>query len=209
MAKFNIEVELDWLEDEGYSIDEEIREEVVRNVKEELLKRTVKDIEKRLDLAIVDKLQSEADKIEQAIDKFVESVCNNKITDIKIPKKSSSWSSDVEYIPITEFIGQRFEYVVNEKRYDANYMLTDYSRDRRYSIAEKSIYEYLNNVLSKKVELIVKNAQKNAEDTVISTLENKLKEELALDTIKRLNIPRLLEELHTNALAYEKEGEKK
>ena len=209
MAKFNVEVELDWLEDEGYSIDEEIKEEVIRNVKDELLRRTTEDIIKRLDLAIAEKLESETSKIEQAIDKFVESICSNKITDIKIPKKSNSWSSDVEYVPITEFIGQRFEYVVNEKRYDNNYMFTDYSRDRRYSIAEKSIYEYLNNVLSKQVELIVKNAQKNAEETVISTLENKLKEELALDTIKRLNIPRLLEELHTNALAYEKAGGKK
>ena len=29
MAKFNIEVELDWLNDEDYSIDDEIKEQVI------------------------------------------------------------------------------------------------------------------------------------------------------------------------------------
>lgn len=33
MAKFNIEVELDWLNDEEYSIDDEIREQVISGVK--------------------------------------------------------------------------------------------------------------------------------------------------------------------------------
>ena len=35
MAKFNIEVELDWVDEEaGYTIDEEIKEQVVRGVKD-------------------------------------------------------------------------------------------------------------------------------------------------------------------------------
>ena len=38
MAKFNIEVELDWLNDEEYTIDEEIKEQVIRGVKDELLR---------------------------------------------------------------------------------------------------------------------------------------------------------------------------
>ena len=38
MAKFNIEVELDWIEEEGYSIDEELKERVVEGIENALLK---------------------------------------------------------------------------------------------------------------------------------------------------------------------------
>lgn len=41
MAKFNIEVELDWVDEEsGYTIDEEIKEQVVRGVKDALLRKS-------------------------------------------------------------------------------------------------------------------------------------------------------------------------
>lgn len=30
MAKFNIEVELDWMDEEAYSIDDELRERIVK-----------------------------------------------------------------------------------------------------------------------------------------------------------------------------------
>lgn len=33
MAKFNIEVELDWMDEEAYSIDDELRERIVEGVK--------------------------------------------------------------------------------------------------------------------------------------------------------------------------------
>ena len=41
MAKFNIEVELDWVDEEnGYTIDEEIKEQVVSGIKDALLKKS-------------------------------------------------------------------------------------------------------------------------------------------------------------------------
>lgn len=39
MAKFNIEVELDWMDEEAYSIDDELRERIVKGVEDALLKR--------------------------------------------------------------------------------------------------------------------------------------------------------------------------
>lgn len=44
MAKFHVEVELDCLNDEDMSIDEEIRYQVVEGVKEQLLQRASKDV---------------------------------------------------------------------------------------------------------------------------------------------------------------------
>lgn len=49
MAKFNIEVELDWVDEEaGYTIDEEIKEQVVRGVKDALLRKATDEEFKRI-----------------------------------------------------------------------------------------------------------------------------------------------------------------
>lgn len=40
MAKFNIEVELDWMDEEAYSIDDELRERIVKGVEDALLKKS-------------------------------------------------------------------------------------------------------------------------------------------------------------------------
>lgn len=39
MAKFNIEVELDWMDEEAYSIDDELRERIVEAWKTPFWKR--------------------------------------------------------------------------------------------------------------------------------------------------------------------------
>ena len=39
MAKFNIEVELDWMEEDSYSIDEELKERIIEGVEDALLNK--------------------------------------------------------------------------------------------------------------------------------------------------------------------------
>ena len=55
MAKFNIEVELDWL-DEETTIDEEIRERVIKGAEDYLLQATTDEIEKKIDDLVGKKL---------------------------------------------------------------------------------------------------------------------------------------------------------
>lgn len=200
MAKFNIEVELDWLNDEEYSIDEEIREQVVQGVKNELLKRGTKDVTDKLEAAIAEKLEEAAKLIEKRVEDFIAAVTEKQIEKIKIPKKKSSWSSEVEFIPISEYVGQKYEEYLTEEIYDRNFNITSYDSKKVYSPAEAHIRKYLNDTLSGQVSEMVQKAQKEAEDTVIKTLEQNLKDQLAVDTIKRMNIPKLLENLQQKAL---------
>ena len=109
MAKFNIEVELDWLNDEEYSIDDEIREQVISGVKDELMKRATDEALKKLDFAIADKLKEATEIIEQRVQDFITVVTEKQIEKIQIPKKKSTWSDEVEFIPISEFVGQQYE----------------------------------------------------------------------------------------------------
>lgn len=207
MAKFNIEVELDWLNDEEYSIDDEIKEQVIRGVKNELLKKATDDVTAKLDRVIAGKLEEATKTIEERVDDFIAVITEKQIEKIKIPVKESSWSDKVEYLPISEFVGKRYEEYLTRKVYGSDYSLARYDSDKKYSISEKCIHEYLSKTLSAQVSEMIKKAQKDAEDTVIKTLEQNLKDQLAVDTIKRMNIPKLLENLQKKALEYNEEGE--
>lgn len=129
-----------------------------------------------------------------------------QIEKIKIPKKKSTWSDEVDFIPISEFVGKQYEEYLTKKVYDRDFKKTRYESDAVYSIVEGQIKQYLNETLSAQVSEMIRNAQKEAEDTVIKTLEQNLKDQLAVDTIKRMNIPKLLENLQNKALEFEKEG---
>ena len=209
MAKFNIELELDWLNDEEYTIDEKIKDQVVCGVKNELLGKSVDDVVNKLDVEIAKKLEEAVKIIEERVDDFVTTVTESQIEKIKIPVKKSSWSGEVDFVPISEFVGQRYEEYLTRKIYDSDYSVARYDSDKKYSISEKCIREYLNKTLSAQVSEMVKKAQKDAEDTVIKTLEQNLKDQLAVDTIKRMNIPKLLENLQKKALEYNEGGERK
>lgn len=205
MAKFNIEVELDWLNDEEYSIDDEIREQVISGVKNELLKKATDEAVKKLDSAIAEKLEEATSIIEQRVQDFIAVVTEKQIEKLKIPWKKSSWGSEVEFIPISEFVGKQYEEYLTKKVYDRDFQKARYDSDAVYSISEAQIKQYLNSTLSAQVSEMVRKAQKEAEDTVIKTLEQNLKDQLAVDTIKRMNIPKLLENLQQKALEFEKE----
>lgn len=204
MAKFNIEVELDWLNDEAYSIDDEIRQQVVKGVKDELLKKATDEVVEKLDSEIAKKLEEATEIISQRVEDFVAVVTEKQIEKIKIPKKTSNWSNKVEFIPISEFVGQQYEAYLTKKIYDKDFSVARYDSEKQFSMSEKCIRQYLNNTLSHQVSEMVKTAQKEAEDMVLKTLEQNLKDQLAVDTIKRLNIPKLLENLQQKALEFEK-----
>ena len=90
MAKFKIEVELDWLNDEEYTIDDEIREQVIKGVKNELLKKASEAVAAKLDSAIAEKLKEATKVIEQRVEDFIAVVTESQIEKIRIPKKVST-----------------------------------------------------------------------------------------------------------------------
>lgn len=199
MAKFNVEVDLDWL-DEDTTIDEEIRERVIRGAEDYLLRATTDEIEKKIDNLVGEKLKEVSTKIDEIVDGYLDVVCQSEIEKMKIPTKETEWSREVKMIPIQEFIGEKFNRFCNDKRYDSNFQETRYSSERKYSLLEKDIQLYLKNVLSKQVSDIVRKAQQNAEKEIIGSLEQTLKQNLAEETVKKMNIPKVLEKLQSGYL---------
>lgn len=201
MAKFNIEVELDWVDEEaGYTIDEEIKEQVVRGVKDALLRKATDEAVQRVDKAIADKILEAEGTIQNTVDKFVKTVSEEKIANIMIPVKEDSWSSKVTYIPLSEYVGKRFEVFLTEKRYDRDVCITSYSSERKLSAADLITRQYLEKELGTKVENMIATAKREVEESLVKSLEQKLKDNLAKETIERMNIPDVLKRFSEMAL---------
>ena len=139
-----------------------------------------------------------SEKVDEIVDGYLDVICQAEIEKMKIPQKKSDWSNEVEMIPIHEFIGARFNRFCNEKRYDKDFKESRYSNDKVYSLLEKDIHCYLRNILSKQVSEIVLKAQANAEKEIIDSLEQTLKQNLAEETVKKMNIPKVLERLQSS-----------
>lgn len=195
MAKFNIEVELDWMNEEAYSIDDELRERIVKGVENALLEKATNEAVKAVDNKIAEKILEAEETIQATVDQFIANVCEEKIGKIVIPEKKNTWSDEVTYKPLSEYVGERFELFLTEKRYDRDGRIASYSSDRKLSAAGLLTSQYLEEELGKKVEKLIANAKREVEESLIKSLEQNLKENLAKDTIERMNIPEVLKKL--------------
>ena len=201
MAKFNIEVELDWVDGEdGYTIDEEIKEQVVSGIKDALLKKATTEAVEAVDDKIAEKILEAEGTIQATVDQFVANVCEEKIGKIIITEKKNTWSEEVTYKPLSEYVGERFELFLTEKRYDRDGCIASYSSDRKLSAADLLTGQYLEKELGKKVETLIASAKREVEESLINSFEQKLKENLAKDTIERMNIPEVLKRFSEMAL---------
>ena len=201
MAKFNIEVELDWVDGEdGYTIDEEIKEQVVSGIKDALIKKATKEAVEAVDDKIAEKILEAEGTIQATVDQFVTNVCEEKIGKIIIPEKKNTWSEEVTYKPLSEYVGERFELFLTEKRYDRDGCIASYSSDRKLSAADLLTGQYLEKELGKKVETLIASAKREVEESLINSFEQKLKENLAKDTIEKMNIPEVLKRFSEMAL---------
>lgn len=201
MAKFNIEVELDWVDGEdGYTIDEEIKEQVVSDIKDALLRKATTEAVEAVDDKIAEKILEAEGTIQATVDQFVANVCEEKIGKIIIPEKKNIWSEEVTYKPLSEYVGERFELFLTEKKYDRDGHIASYSSDRKLSAADLLTGQYLEKELGKKVETLIASAKREVEESLINSFEQKLKENLAKDTIERMNIPEVLKRFSEMAL---------
>lgn len=93
MAKFNIEVELDWMDEEAYSIDDELRERIVKGVENALLEKATNEAVKAVDNKIAEKILEAEETIQATVDQFIANVCEEKIGKIVIPEVLKKLSS--------------------------------------------------------------------------------------------------------------------
>ena len=202
MAKFNIEVNLDWL-DEEEQLDDALKKEIMAGIKDHVAAKATANITKELKSFMDEKRNSVEQQISENVDAFLGKTFCERIEKMKIPFKADSWQSEVKYISMSEFVGKRYEEFLNRKVYDENGNIPQYNRDGKFSINEYFIKKYLEKELATKVSAMIQKARKDAEKTVVKTLETNLRDQLSADIINRLNIPALLVNLQEKAALLE------
>jgi hypothetical protein len=195
MAVVKIEIELDWL-NEDESLDESIKKEVIAD----LQNRLIKNAENQITAKLNGLLEGISNKV---TDSFIEETLKAKVEDLMIPHKENSWTSEIKMMPISQFIGLKYERYLNEKRFDSYGEIPRNSSNAKLSMSEYFIHNYLEKELSSKVSGMIQKARKDAEETIVKALENNLKEQLSIDIINRLNIPQMLESLQDKAAKLE------
>lgn len=191
MAKVKVELDIDWLE-EGENLDDLIKIQVINGLQDRLIQKAEQKVLAKIEREV-------EEKANEVVDTFIHGALEKKIEKLKIPYKANGWGSEVELIPISEFIGIRYERYLTEKTLDENGREAKYSSDRKLSISEYFIKNYLAKELTSKVSTMIQTARKDAEETIVKALENNLKEQLSVDIIQRLNIPQMLESLQSKA----------
>ena len=186
--------------EDGYTIDEEIKEQVVSGIKDALLKKATTEAVEAVDDKIAEKILEAEGTIQATVDQFVANVCEQKIGKIIIPEKKNTWSEEVTYKPLSEYVGERFELFLTEKRYDRDGCIASFSSDRKLSAADLITRQYLEKELGTKVENMIATAKREVEESLVKSLEQKLKENLAKETIERMNIPDVLKRFSEMAL---------
>ncbi|RAV18859.1 hypothetical protein [Paenibacillus contaminans] len=195
MAVFKIEVELDWISEEG-DLDSIIKAEVINGLQAKFTER----IEKSTHSMLNKKLEEVAGKV---TDDFLKKIMSDTVSTMTIPHKSSEWGSEVQMLTLSEFVGMRYDRYLKEKVFDKDGNTPRYSSDAKMSIHEFFINKFLEKELIGKMTALIKNARQEAEETVIKTLESNLKAQLSADLINRLNIPSLLKSLQEKAATLE------
>lgn len=200
MAKFNIEVELDWMEEDSYSIDEELKDRIIEGVEDVLLHKASNEAVRIVDKKIAEKVSEAEETINKAVNQFIENVCSEKINKIQIPEKKSDWSDEVTYYSMSEYVGKKFEEFLTERRYTREGKLGSYSSERQLSAADLLTTKYLELEFGTKIEEMIQNAKHEVEIDIVKSLEQKLKENLTKETIEKMNIPEVLKKLESGSL---------
>jgi len=202
MAKFNIEIELDWLEEEE-KLDEVMKREIMASIKDHIAQKATESINKELKAFVEDKRSLIEELFTEKVDQFLGNTFAERIEKMQIPYKKDSWGSEIQYIPMSEFVGKRYEEFLTRKTLDVNGSSPRYDSDKKMSINEFLINKYLEKELSAKVAALIKTARTDAEQTVLKTLEDNLRSQLSADLINRLNVPAMLTALQEKAALLE------
>lgn len=195
MAKFTVEVELDWMDEEN--IDDAIKEKVIANIQSRMADKAQAAIEKQLK-------EQASEKVDELIETFIERMTHENLGAIQIPKESSRWRSEVTFISLSEFIGEKFEKMMTEKTLTKSGGKPDYRDNATYSVIEYLTKGHIADELNAKIVTMIQTAKKQAEESLIKNLEQNLQQQLNADMIKRLNIPQLLQNL-SNTIGHEGE----
>lgn len=168
--KLNIQVELEWLDEEG-NIDEEVQHQIISGVKQAISKDCLNLVEKKTQKAIDDGMSSAINLMKNKVSEFFENWLNNEavITD--------KYGDEVEAGSLRDIIKREFNNTMNEK-VDKNGSPSSYGSKytRLEFVTGEKVKEVVNGYLSSYGKDIDSTIKKNIEQGIKSRVSDKFAE---------------------------------
>lgn len=190
--EFNITVNLEGLDEDCTC--EEIERQIIEGVKEQLLTKGTDRVMEKLDAEIYAKLCDASKVIQERVDDFIKTVTAERIESIMLPEKISKCSSEVKYIPISEFVGNRIEELATKKCFNYKFNKTEHHSCAEYSLIEKDIHEYLETNCANKVSEVVRRLKDEANRSLTYVIYDTVKESLPAVNFEQLRVHQMVEE---------------
>lgn len=181
MAKFNIEVELDWLdgEEEGVSIDETLREEITRKIVEQSVVKMSASMQDDIKQVLEEKMEEFKANIDKKLETIMEEFFDTPkdITDCwgRIVRKGVS-ARQLLSEAADKFFTERVDESGKTDTYNAKYTRIEY-------IAKKAVNSDITWAVDRAVKDAVDKVKKNVQDTATKQLGAKLAEVVGLEKI--------------------------
>jgi hypothetical protein len=202
VSVLKVELELDWFDGENGTVSDDLKNQVIRGLQDRLINKVEQGIKETIEL----KINEAAEKVTSDL---LINIFNERLQNTKIPYKTSSWDSQPKELTLSEFVGMKYDDFLKRKVLDERGEYSQYKRDAKFTIWEYFAKGMLGKELEKKVSNLISEARQKAEDTVLKTLEQNLREQLSADIINRLNIPAMLKSLQEKAAEIEMTGQDK
>lgn len=174
MAKFKIEVEIDWIREDG-ALDDELKESIKTSI--------INKIEK----TVMDNIRDTAVEVaEQRIGLWINKYIQTMAAEKTIPYKSSEYGSKVEMITMEEMLGKQFEKALNQ-HVDKNGNFTSSSYDKYGTRLQWLTGRMAEKYADLRVQEFVKNIKGSIEDYTSKKVKEEMMKQLTASLISNID----------------------
>lgn len=185
MAKLNIELDLDYLE-EGQEIDEFVRDEIINSA--------TRKVEATIMAAAKTRLESALAKAEEIVDKKVVEITTKVIDDFvatqKFPQYKSSYDKNPEYKTIPEILIDKLETSLN-KSVDKNGYPTNASYDKQGTRLDWLTGTLAEKYADEKVKESTKDIKQHIEKFVLEKVKGEIMTQLSTSILNNIDFSKI------------------
>lgn len=181
MAKFKIDVEIDWLGEDG-TLDDQIKESIKDEIIEKIGKTVMNDIRK-----------TAASEAKNRIGLWVNNYLATLVKEKKIPYSKNSWNSETNYISIEEMIGMKFEEALKQT-VDKNGKPTSSSYDSYGTMLDWLTGQQARKYANEKVQEFVKDIKGDIEAYTSKKVKDEMMKQLTASLISNIDFNKVFKE---------------
>ena len=181
MAKFKVEVELEYLDEEA-TLDDQIKESIKQDIISKIKDTVMNDIQ---DTAV----EIAENRIGIWINKFIQTMVSEK----KIPYKTNEYGSKIEMISMEEMLGKKFEKTLNEY-VDKDGKSTNSSYDRYGTKLEWLTGKLARKYADERIQDFVKNIKSDIQNYTSSKVKDEMMKQLTSQLVQNIDFNKLFKE---------------